>query len=146
MNWRSILVLAAITLGACVGPSPYAEREPTTPGPVIAPTPAPQAAPLVALVSSECNRQSTFIRCDGAVLNLASRPLRDVLVVIIWNDANDIPQRSDEALIAYNPLLVGQASTWSVVGTDNPALKTFRVAFKYISGETIPVRDDRKKP
>ena len=109
-------------------------------------TPRPTIPPpyKLALISASCTRSSsTFIRCEGFVKNLTSNVLENVEVLINWYDANDIPRSSDEALIDFNPILPGQTSPWSSIGTYNPALTTFRVQFKELLGGSILTRDDR---
>ena len=64
--------------------------------------------------------------------------------VIKWFDASGTLQRSDDALIDYNPILDGQESAWKVIGTTNPALTKYSVSFKDLLGGAYGYRDDRK--
>lgn len=134
----------AESLARQVPPSPSAPSpEPATPFPT--PTPRPTPTPMLALLSASCSSRYGFNTCEGAVKNLSDRRLSNVEVVILWSDANGVTQSSDEALIAYNPLLPGQESPWEVVGTTNPALNRYRVQFKELLGGTISTRDDRPR-
>jgi hypothetical protein len=112
----------------------------STPRPTSTPIPPPYQ---LALISSSCTHEFGFVECEGFVENISGRTLENVMVVIEWYDANDIPQSSDEALIDYNPILAGQRSPWSTIGSYNPALTRFRVRFKELLGGTILTRDDR---
>ena len=50
---------------------------------------------------------------------------------------------SDEALIAYNPVLPGQTAPFEVLTQANPMMKKFSVTFKEMFGGTIKVtRED----
>ncbi len=75
--------------------------------------------------------------CEGFVENTTASAMSNVMVVVTWVDANGVPQRADEALITYNPVLAGQQSPWTTIGTHNPALNRFRVSFKEFFGGTI---------
>jgi hypothetical protein len=107
-------------------------------------TPVPPPYQL-ALISSSCTSRSDigFNECEGFVQNISKVSLENVEVVIEWIDAAGVPQASDEALIDYNPILPGQQSPWSTIGTYNPALTQYRVRFKELLGGTILTRDDR---
>ena len=64
--------------------------------------------------------------------------LRNVVAVVSFYDARGNFITSDDALIDYNPILPGQASPFSVMATENPAMRTARVEFKELMGGTIP--------
>jgi len=99
----------------------------------------------LALLSAKCEPTATsFVQCDGSVKNLTKDSMRNVQVQIVWLDAAGAVQRTDDAIIDYNPILAGQESPWKTIGTRNPALTQYRVAFKEVLGGTIPYRDERK--
>jgi len=137
-----------------VTPTPTAVAAPTT-APTWTPLPSTPAAaqkPIsvgsgarLALISATCTLKSDigFTECEGFVENISGKTMENVEVVITWADDNGVAQSSDEALIDYNPILAGQQSPWSTIGTYNPALTRFRVQFKELIGGTIPYRDDR---
>ena len=108
-------------------------------------TPRPTVSPpyKLALISASCTYRSTYTTCEGFVKNISTLALEDVEVVINWYDENDTPRSSHDALIDYRPILPGQTSPWSSIGTYNPALTRFRVEFKEFFGGTILTRDDR---
>ena len=78
-----------------------------------------------------------ILTCEGFVQNTTASAMSNVMVVITWVDSNGVPQRTDEALIDYNPVLAGQQSPWSMIGNHNPALNRYRVSFKELLGGTI---------
>jgi hypothetical protein len=111
------------------------------------PTSTPIPPPYkLALISSTCTRESDigFRKCEGYVKNITNEALDDVEAVVTWVDANRTPYSTDDALIDYNPILPGQQSPWSTIGTDNPALTHFHVQFKELMGTTILTRDNRQ--
>jgi hypothetical protein len=126
-------------------PSPVPATIPRTPRPSPTPTPTPAPKYKLALISAKCTLESDigFTECEGFVENISGKTVENVEVVIIWVDDDGVPQSSDEALIDYNPILAGQQSPWSTIGTYNPALTRFRVQFKELLGGTILTRDDR---
>ena len=107
------------------------------------PTPAPTPTMKLALLAGSCTSEYGFNRCSGSVKNLTEQSLKNIEVVTEWVDANGTVQKSDEAIIKYNPVLPGQDSPWETIGTANPALTKFRVRFKELLGGTIATRDDR---
>jgi hypothetical protein len=132
-------------------PTPTSEPTPTPtptprglPSPHL-PTPTPTPKYKLALISGKCTLRSDigFTECEGFVENISGKTMENVEVVITWVDDDGVPQSSDEALIDYNPILAGQQSPWSTIGSYNPALTRFRVEFKELLGGTISYRDDR---
>lgn len=120
-----------------------AARPTSTPRPPPTPKPPPYK---LALISASCTNRSDigFRECEGFVKNVASQALEDIEVVVTWVDEQGTPYSSDDALIDYNPLLPGQESPWTTIGTYNPALTRFRVQFKELLGGTILTRDERQ--
>lgn len=113
---------------------------------VAMPTRTPVPPPYkLALISSSCAHSYGFNECKAFVKNITPESLQDVMVVITWVDQNGTPQSADQALIDYNPILSGQESPWSTIGTYNPALTRYRVQFKELLGGTILTRDDRQQ-
>lgn len=121
--------------------SAISARETVAARPTNTPIPPPYK---LALISSTCTYEYGFERCEGYVKNITSGALENVEVVITWGDANGTPYSTDDALIDYNPILPGQESPWSTIGTYNPALTRYRVGFKDLLGGTILTRDDRQ--
>ena len=113
----------------------------------LTPTALPPKPPdyKLALLSAACTWDVGFVICDGAVKNVTSGSISNVEAVITLYDGNGTAQESDEALIAFNPVLAGQTSTWQTIVTSNPAPTKFRVHFKDQFGGSILTRDDRPK-
>jgi len=99
--------------------------------------------PRLALISSSCNESYGYDECNGFVRNLTNTSMSSVEAVIIWLDASGTPQKSESALIDFDPLLSNQQSPWKVIGKHNPELTRYKVVFKTFGGSTIALRDDR---
>ena len=136
--------------------TPTAEPTPLVGTPTAEPTPAEKRTPVynpsnpspayrLALLSFSCTTSSSsrYNTCEGAVTNLTNQSLRNIVAVVTWVDSNGTPQRSDDALIDFNPILAGQTSTWSTIGRANPGLTDSYLNFKELSGGTILTRNDR---
>ena len=116
----------------------YANDRPTsTPRPISVPRPTSTPTPTLTLISKSCTSSYGYMTCEGFVQNTTASAMSNVMVVITWVDSNGVPQRTDEALIDYNPVLAGQQSPWSMIGNHNPALNRYRVSFKELLGGTI---------
>jgi hypothetical protein len=94
------------------------------------------------LVSASCGKQYGFIKCEGFVENISGERMENIEAVALFYDESGTPISSDSALIDYDPLLPGQQSPWSVIGTENPAITKWRIEFKEFWGGTILTRDD----
>lgn len=97
----------------------------------------------LALLSFSCETKSGFNTCTGEVKNITDKTLKNVTAVASWRDGAGALQRTDEALIDFNPILAGQTSPFTTIGTSNPALTRANVSFKELLGGKIDARDDR---
>jgi len=96
------------------------------------------------LLSGDCAPAAiSYVECNGSVRNETPGSLANVEVLILWSDAGSRLQRTDTAFIEYNPILAGQTSPWQVIGTRNPGLTNYKIAFKNLLGGTISHRDER---
>ncbi len=81
-----------------------------------------------------------FDIAEGSVKNIGLEPMKNVVAVVQYLDKNDNFIKSAQALIEYNPILVGQSSPFKVITSDNPVITKGLVEFKFISGETIQTK------
>jgi len=95
------------------------------------------------LIAMNDTREYDFITVEGQVKNISGVSLDSIVAVVEFYDANGDFVKSDSALIDYNPILSGQTSPFSVITTDNPAIKKYSTTFKYFSGGTLPTKDSR---
>ncbi len=102
-------------------------------------------APLLELQTFNFTKSYDFDKVQGAVKNISGQKMEGVQVVASFYDKDDNFIKSDDAMIKYNPILPGQISPFETIGTDNPAIKTASVSFKYIFGGTIPTREAESK-
>jgi len=95
------------------------------------------------LIATTYAREYDYITVEGQVKNISGVNLESIEAVVQYYDDNDNFVKSDSALIDYNPILAGQTSPFSVITTDNPAIKRYSVTFKYLFGGTLPTKDSR---
>ena len=86
-----------------------------------------------------------YHQVEGQVRNLSEDSLKNVSVLVTWHTKDDTFVTSDDTLVEYNPLLPGQTSPFKSMTRSNPAMAKYTVAFKYLFGGTISVKDSRKK-
>ena len=79
-----------------------------------------------------------YYEVKGVVKNISRAPLKGVVAVVLVYDRNHQFVTSDDALIEYQPILAGQTSPFTIIGTWNPAMQTASLQFKEFSGGTIP--------
>ncbi len=110
-------------------------------------TAASNATPTAAeaklsLVSVSGSRQSQdWYEVKGMVKNVTKDSLRNVQAVAILMDKKGKAQFSEQAVIAYNPLLAGQTSPFSVMVKYNPEIGGGFMRFKQDGAEIVP-RDE----
>lgn len=147
-----VLILAIVTRQLDLG-NPASAPVPgdTLPGspaaaPAITHSPRPSPTPLfdVALPAAACtlNQIIPMTTCEGTVRNLSAQTIEGVRVVVEWLDDQGAVQATKSGPIDYNPLLPGQESPWTLVGSYNPALTKFIVSFRGPAGP-LRSRDDR---
>jgi hypothetical protein len=96
----------------------------------------------LALLSLQGYSESDFAIVEGQVRNDGDQPLSDVEAIASWFKADKTTFiKAGHALIDYNPILPGQTSTFKIITSDNPAIKTFRITFQQLGGAEIPHRD-----
>lgn len=79
-----------------------------------------------------------YYEVKGVVKNVSQAPLKGVVAVVLVYDKNHQFITSDDGLIEYQPILPGQTSPFTIIGTWNPAMQTASLQFKEFSGGTIP--------
>ncbi|MFC2013404.1 FxLYD domain-containing protein [Chloroflexota bacterium] len=132
-----IFILIVVGIGTCLG------GESDTPGVTEQPTPTPPAY-ILQLISASHERAYDYVTMSGEVKNISSKNLENVMVVVNYYTDDDTFVKTDEALISYNPILPGQISPFKSITTDNPAIKRYKITFKYFWGGKIPTEDKRK--
>lgn len=98
---------------------------------------------LLELIAMNDTREYDFITVEGQVKNISGVSLDSIVAVVEFYDSNGDFVKSDSALIDYDPILSGQTSPFSVITTDNPAIKKYSTTFKYFAGGTLPTKDSR---
>lgn len=77
---------------------------------------------------------------EGEVQNISSSPLTNVNVVAAFYDSNKRLIKSAENIIAYSPILAGQISLFRVKTIYSPDIANTSIDFKFLNGESIPVK------
>lgn len=96
----------------------------------------------LSLLSRRCSERHGFMFIEGEVKNITDRPLKNVMAVGIYWTSDNVLVTSEDALIAFNPLMPGQTSPFKVAVTRNPLIKSCEIDFKFIFGEKIKWEDD----
>lgn len=87
-----------------------------------------------------------FLTVQGQVANTTNERLEHIQAVVSHFDSDGNFISSDSALIEYDPLMPGQTSPFRVGTRHNPAMKSYRIEFKYILGGAIGYEDARPEP
>ncbi len=113
-----ILVTGIFLLSACVA---VPEQEP-----------APSSALIyeLQLLSWRNYTEYGYIHVVGEVKNISNSKLDNVTAVVTFRTEDGTLVKTDEALIDYNPLMSGQTSAFTVLATENPAIKKLSLGFQ----------------
>jgi len=131
------LMRSSPTIGTTTSP---ATPKPRSQGPL-------RSGPSLSLLSSTGSPvgDGSFFTVEGEVENLTTESLSNVTAIATWYAKDGTFIKSDDALIAFNPLLPGQTSTFKTITSGNPRMSTYTVRFKDLLGPEFDVRDDRKR-
>jgi len=94
------------------------------------------------LISHSCGREYGYFKLTGQVKNISDKPIENVQAVgsLYTKDRQFV--KSETAIIEYNPILPGQTSPYTVMGTDNPAIESCEIEFKELMGGSISTKID----
>jgi hypothetical protein len=84
-----------------------------------------------------CNNEDGFPEIDGVVTNLTDHPIDNIVAVGGFYDGAGGFIKSDQAMIAYQPLMPGQTSPYKVITIGNPEIRRCTIAFKTFWGGTL---------
>lgn len=138
MRWVIILALivgGATVLGTCLlgDDSTAPTQAPTEPE-------SPSYEPKLQLLSWSNYTEYGYIHVVGEVKNISNSKLDNVTAVVTFRTEDGTLVKTDEALIDYNPLMPGQTSAFTVLATENPAIKKLNLGFKHLLGGEIKYR------
>jgi hypothetical protein len=98
----------------------------------------PAEAPTPLLVRSwSWGEEYSHAIAEGRVTNQTSERIENLLAVVTYEDGNGNMITSDDALVDFRPLLPGQTTTFKVITSFNPAMKTANLRFRTFGGEEI---------
>jgi hypothetical protein len=134
------LVLLTLVLAQFGGNQPAAFNEPPAIGPdefqgvfldPVADSPMDGQPAKLAISDAVCVRIDFLgaTTCEGGVRNVSDSSLSGVLAVIELLSEDSEVQAVSRAPIAFDPILPGQESPWSLTVSYNPELDHYRVSF-----------------
>jgi len=91
------------------------------------------------LLSWGWSKEHGYVTGEGQVKNISGKSLRNVQALATFYDSQGGFITTASAMIGYNPILAGQTSPFTVMETQNPAMKKASIEFKYLMGGTIPM-------
>jgi hypothetical protein len=140
-----IAIVCWRTLGAPSGllPDNGSTYSDVVPGPMSSPSPtADYSTERLKMVSQNFNVEDDWCTVTGEVKNIGSEKIANVEALTTFYDGNHKVVKTAEAVIAYNPILVGQTSPWKVLTTNNPEIKSERTTFKKLLGGEIETQPE----
>ncbi len=81
--------------------------------------------------------QYNYAIAEGRVTNRTSENIDNLLAVVTYEDGSGNMITSDDALVDFRPLLPGQTTTFKVITSFNPSMKTASLLFRTFGGEEI---------
>jgi hypothetical protein len=102
--------------------------------------------PPLQLVSWRCFKEYGYVFVAGEVKNVSSGPLENVLAVGQFKTSSGELVKSTDALLGYNPILVGQTSAFKSGGTDNSEISNCGLSFKHLFGGEIAYSTENSRP
>lgn len=99
-----------------------------------------KAEPVLELQQWNWHEEHGYAIAEGAIKNISSESLDNVVAVMLIYDKNGNFIKSDDALIEYRPILPGQTSPFKVMSSFNPEMNKATINFKAFSGGTLPWR------
>lgn len=99
-------------------------------------------APLLELRAFSWHATSiNEVQATGTVLNLSDEPLRNILAEVVFLDDAGGFVASESAILARNPLLPAQRSTFTVTQPYSRAMVRGEVRFRQMGGGLLPSRE-----
>ena len=107
--------------------------------PAIVKQPALPAADIrpLELISRKCGKENINVYIVGEVKNISPENMEKVLAVAMFRTKDGALVKSEETIIASNPLLPGQTSAFKVGGADDPAITDCYLSFKNQAGQPL---------
>lgn len=136
--WKGAVLAIVTTVTACAG-SPKSDA-PATPPTTLAP------ADVLELQNWTWGQSSArYVRAQGLVVNVSSRPLVRAQAVVQFYGKDDAFLSSDQAMLSFLPLQPGQSSPFLVVAKWHPDMHWAQIRFREIGGRELRFREAAKK-
>ncbi len=130
-------LLALLVVGYCSSLLNQPGDAPNTGGRTVAVTPD---SPVLEVQSWGWAQEYDYAVAEGEVTNISGEPIRSAQAIVSYYDQDGKFVTSDDGMLKFNPILPGQTSPFKVMTTWNPAMKTARLQFKRLFGESLPAR------
>lgn len=124
---------------------PPAASKPLTPSTLPTPVWPVRTPPPLEVQSWSWREEYGYAIAEGAVKNVSSAPIENLQAVVSFSTKDGTFIASDDALVAYNPLLPGQTSPFKVMARHNPAMSKAGLSFKSLFGGEVESTRKTKK-
>ena len=131
---------AAMVTGQAVDSAKQKVAEVQSTTPVTAASAPVASDEKLELVNYKCSVEYGYFKITGQVKNISTKPMENVMAVGSIFTASGEFVKSSDALIDYNPILVGQTSPFQTLTTTNPEATKCKVEFKEMFGGTISTK------
>jgi hypothetical protein len=92
----------------------------------------------------EWGEQHGYAIVEGEVTNISQSSIQNVQAVVRFYTSSDQFITSDTSLLEFNPILPGQTSPFKVYAQWNPEMRTARISFSQLFGQTISYMTEEK--
>ena len=104
-----------------------------------------ESVPPLELLSFSCSKEHGYTTVAGEVKNTSAAKLTNIMAVGEFRTKDGSLVKSEDAILQYNPIMPGQTSPFTVMGTDNPLITNCGLKFKEMFGGQIDYIDKAKK-
>ena len=131
------LGVACLTMSACTALGFQIGKANAASTPTLRMVSMPAANGQVALTNGTLERKLGFVTVTGSVFSRAKHNLSQVEAVVELLDSQNRTLQMQSALVAYDPLPVGQSAPFRVEMSDNPRAAGWRVHFRQMFGASL---------
>ncbi len=128
---------ACLTMSACTALGFQIGKANAANTPTLRMVSLPAANGQVALTNAALERKLGFVTVTGGVFSRAKHNLSQVEAVVELLDSQNRTLQVQSALVALDPLAVGQSAPFRVEMNDNPRAAGWRVHFRQMFGASL---------
>lgn len=101
----------------------------------------PEKLPPLQLNAWNWKVEHGYITVTGEVENLSDKPIKSLMAMAKFYDADGNFVKSSDGMVEYQPLLAGQSSPFRAMSTHNPAIKEVKLEFKKMFGGQVKFKE-----